>query len=152
VTVRLGDRVAVDKTNGPVPVRRYGNVTSVMTGASLATVEFDEDGELLPVEVIDLRELAPVTVESLFLSLDDASLLTDAVLRTALTDMWVAEAERAHLPVAAVHRMATTMYDGEGTWLLAEVVARGTSYVLQAGLDDRGLVGIFCRRQNRYDF
>jgi hypothetical protein len=146
---REGDRVFVEVADGPTTRRRYGSVCLAIADTTLISVALD--GDQVPA-VMDSSELHPATVDTLTLPVADADVLMVPALRAALVDMWEAEASAAGIAVAGIHRMTTTAYDGEGTWLLAEVVARGTSYVLQAGLNEAGLLAVFCRRQNRYDF
>jgi hypothetical protein len=91
------------------------------------------DGDHEGDTVIDLDQLAAVSITNVELHLHGTDLLDDPSLRQGLVNLWSAEADQAGLEVRSVQYLGTgvrdTVSDG---FALAELHSGGRQYVLRA--------------------
>lgn len=143
-----GDRVRWNTTGEDGwPLIRYGFVHSVGAPEGPAIVMLD--GELGG-EVIDIEQLADVSITAVELRLAGADLLDDPELRRGLMALWRAEAEAAGLDVDTVHGDGPGEPDGDAIWALASLSSGGERYVLKA-MRDRADPASVCVRAERFD-
>ncbi len=145
-----GDRVRWSTTGEDGwPLIRYGFVRSMATPDGPAIVMLD--GELGG-EVIDIDQLAHVSVTAIELRLDGDDLLGDPELRRGLMALWRAEAESAGLDVDTVHGDGSGTPDANGrdVWWLASIASGGERYTLKA-MPDATQPGAVCVRAERFD-
>jgi hypothetical protein len=135
-----GDRVRWESTGDDgLPLVRYGFVGGFDTDHDHAVVMLDGDvtGDI----VVDLSQLAPVTITTVELSLQGADLLDDPSLREALVNLWSAEADQAGLEIRSLECLnGRATVDSTGTYTLAELWAGSEHYVLRASPDRLGTV------------
>lgn len=132
-----GDRVRW-KTTGDdgLPLIRYGFVGGCNGDGNRVAVMFD--GQLKGDTVLDLEELAPVTITNVELHLHGADLLDDPSLRQGLISLWSAEADQAGLQIRKIIPLGTGVRDSTGDgFALAELRSGGRAYVLRAQYDVR---------------
>jgi len=130
-----GDRVRWETTGDDgLPLVRYGFVGGCNGFGNRVAVMFD--GQLKGDTVVDLDQLAPVTITNVELRLHGADLLDDPSLRQGLVSLWSAEADQAGLEVRSIHLLGTGVRDtvGDG-FALAELHSGGQQYVLRAVCD-----------------
>jgi hypothetical protein len=126
------------------PLIRYGFVRSMATDDGPAIVMLD--GELGG-QVIDVGQLAHVSVTAIELRLDGDDLLGDPDLRRGLMSLWWAEAETAGLDVDTVDGDGTGMPEGsDDVWWLASISSGGERYTLRALRDHAGAVCVRAER------
>ena len=128
----FGDRVRWNTTGDDGwPLIRYGFVRSMAGPEGPAIVMLD--GELGG-EVIDVDQLAHVSVTAIELRLDGDDLLGDPDLRRGLMALWRAEAESAGLDVDTVNGDGSGQPDGDDgdVWWLAAIASGGERYTLKA--------------------
>ena len=127
-----GDRVRWETTGDDgLPLVRYGFVGGSNGDGNRVAVMFD--GQLKGDTVIDLDQLAPVTITNVELRLHGADLLDDPSLRQGLVSLWSAEADQAGLEVRAIQLLGTGVRDAGGDgFALAELMSGGRHYVLRA--------------------
>jgi hypothetical protein len=128
----FGDRVRWNTTGDDGwPLIRYGFVRSMADPEGPAIVMLD--GEL-GAEVIDVDQLALVSVTAIELRLDGDDLLGDPDLRRGLMALWRAEAESAGLDVDTVNGDGSGQPDGDAgdVWWLAAIASGGERYTLKA--------------------
>jgi hypothetical protein len=155
VTLQNGDRVRL-RCVGDVglPVVRYGFIEVV--GGATEPVRVIFDGELVA-EDVDGVDLDIVAVDTVDLVLDGDDLFHEPVLRPGLLAMWQAEAATAGIALDAVHPFGrpagTGLRDAGESWLLAEVMAGGASYMVRAVVDPNspGRVRVCADRPNRWE-
>lgn len=130
---QAGDRVRwVTTGDDGLPLVRYGFVGgSDTTGARVAVML---DGDLSGDTVVDLCQLAPVTITTVELHLDGADLLDDPSLRQGLVHLWAGEADEAGLEIRQLDCLGTGVRDARG-FVLAELWAGNEHYVLRASAD-----------------
>jgi hypothetical protein len=149
--ITVGQRVAITEADGPISVRRYGTVSSLIPGQVI--VQFDGEVGGRPVTPDRCRAVEIDTVIVEWTGPSSLDLLDDVVLRPRLVDMWLAEAADAGLLVDGVHRLADGLHEGGDAVALAEVVADGRSWVLGARLAvGTATLTVSARRPNRWDF
>jgi hypothetical protein len=127
-----GDRVKW-KTTGDdgLPLVRYGFVGGCNGEGNRVAVMFD--GQLKGDTVLDLDQLAAVTITNVELHLHGVDLLDDPSLRQGLVSLWSAEADQAGLQIRAVNPLGTGVRDTNGQgFALAELRSGGRQYVLRA--------------------
>ena len=130
-----GDRVRW-KTTGDdgLPMIRYGFVGGCNGDGNRVAVMFD--GQLKGDTVLDLDQLAPVTITNVELHLHGADLLDDPSLRQGLISLWSAEADQAGLQIRKIIPLGTGVRDSSGDgFALAELRSGGRQYVLRAQYD-----------------
>jgi hypothetical protein len=130
--LRPGDRVRWETTGDDgLPLVRYGFVGGTNGDGDRVVVMLD--GELKGDRVIELAQLAPVTVTNVELRLEGADLLDDPSLRQGLVNLWSAEADQAGLEIRALHCLGTGVRDvADDGFALAELRAGNHQYVLRA--------------------
>ncbi len=130
---QAGDRVRwVTTGDDGLPLVRYGFVGgSDSTGSRVAVML---DGDLAGDTVVDLCQLAPVSICTVELHLDGADLLDDPTLRQGLVNLWVGEADEAGLEIRKLDCLGTGVRDSRG-FVLAELWAGTEHYVLRASAD-----------------
>jgi hypothetical protein len=127
-----GDRVRWETLGDDgLPLVRYGFVGGCNGDGNRVAVMFD--GQLKGDTVLDLDQLAPVTITNVELRLHGADLLDDPSLRQGLVSLWSAEADQAGLEVRSIQLLGTGVRDtvGDG-FALAELHSGGQQYVLRA--------------------
>jgi len=125
-----GDRVRWETIGDDgFPLVLYGFVGGTNGDASKVAVMFD--GDLKGDTVVDLDQLAPVTITNVELRLHGADLLADPSLRQGLVNLWRAEAEQAGLEIVQLECLGTGVRSGDG-FALAELWAGAQRYVLHA--------------------
>lgn len=130
---QAGDRVRWETTGDDgLPLVRYGFVGGCNGSGSRVAVMLD--GDLSGDTVVDLSQLAPVTITSIELRLDGADLLDDPSLRQALVNLWAGEADQAGLEIRKLDCLGTGLRDSGG-YALAELWAGTEHYVLRATSD-----------------
>ena len=131
-----GDRVRWETTGDDgLPLVRYGFVGGSNGNGNRVAVMFD--GQLKGNTVIDLDQLAAVSITNVELRLHGADLLDDPSLRQGLVSLWSAEADQAGLEVLSIQLLGTGVRDtvGDG-FALAELHSGGRQYVLRAVCED----------------
>lgn len=127
-----GDRVRWETTGDDgLPLVRYGFVGGSNGDGNRVVVMLDGDlkGDL----VVDLAQLAPVSITNVALHLHGADLLDDPTLRQGLVRLWSAEADQAGLEITALHCLGTGVRDGgDDGFALAELSSGAARYVLRA--------------------
>jgi len=127
-----GDRIRYASTDDDgFPVVRYGFIGGVTGDHGPVVVMLD--GELGG-DVVDADTLQPVHISNVTLTLEGSGLLEDPILRQALANMWVAEAESAGLQIAAMHLMGNGVRDSSEGYAIAELSSAGEQYTLHAGV------------------
>ncbi|MDJ0770584.1 MAG: hypothetical protein QNJ12_17455 [Ilumatobacter sp.] len=129
---RPGDRVRWETTGDDgLPMVRYGFVGGTNGDGDRVVVMLD--GDLKGDRVVDLDQLAPVTITNVELRLHGADLLEDPSLRQGLVNLWWAEADEAGLEIVSIETLGTgvrdVVHDG---FALAELRAGSEQYVLRA--------------------
>ncbi len=133
-----GDRVRWETTGDDgLPLVRYGFVGGCNGDGDRVAVMFD--GQLKGDTVVDLIQLAEVSITNVELRLHGADLLADPSLRQGLVSLWSAEADQAGLEIRSIHLLGTGVRDtvGDG-FALAELHSGGRQYVLRAVCDQNG--------------
>jgi len=132
-----GDRVRWETTGDDgLPLIRYGFVGGCNGEGNRVAVMFD--GQLKGDTVLDLDQLAPVTITNVELHLHGADLLNDPSLRQGLISLWSAEADQAGLQIRKIIPLGTGVRDSTGDgFALAELRSGGRQYVLRAQYDVR---------------
>ena len=134
MTFEPGDRVRWDTVDDDgFPMARYGFVGGSNGDGTKVAVMLD--GELKGDRVVDLDQLAPVTITTVELRLDGADLLDDPSLRQGLVSLWSAEADQAGLEIRSIDQLGTGVREAGACWALAEVWAAGRPWVLKARPD-----------------
>lgn len=130
-----GDRVRWETIGDDgLPMVRYGFVGGSNGDGSRVVVMLD--GDLKGDTVIDIDQLAPVTITNVELLLHGADLLDDPSLRQGLVNLWSAEADQAGLEIRAIEYLGTGVRDSVGDgFALAELHSGGRQYVLRAVCD-----------------
>src|SRR5690606_50328 len=101
-----GDRVRWETIGDDgFPLVLYGFVGGTNGDPNKVAVMFD--GDLKGDTVIDLDQLAPVTITNVELRLAGADLLDDPSLRQGLVNLWRAEAEQAGLEIVQLECLGT---------------------------------------------
>ena len=132
---QAGDRVRwVTTDDDGLPLVRYGFVGGSDTTGSRVAVMLD--GDLAGDTVVDLCQLAPVSIRTVELQLDGADLLDDPSLRQGLVNLWAGEADEAGLEIRELRCLGTGVRDTWG-YVLAELWAGTEHYVLRASADQR---------------
>lgn len=127
---QAGDRVRwVTTDDDGLPLVRYGFVGGAATTGSRVAVMLD--GDLSGDTVVDLCQLAPVSITTVELRLDGADLLDDPSLRQGLVNLWAGEADEAGLEIRRLDCLGTGVRDTNG-YVLAELWAGNEHYVLRA--------------------
>lgn len=130
-----GDRVRWDTVDADgFPVTRYGFVGGSNGDGSKVAVMLD--GELKGDRVVDLDQLAPVTITNVELRLEGADLLDDPSLRQGLVHLWTAEADQAGLEIRSIDLLGTGVRESGACFALAEVWAAGRPWVLKVRPDE----------------
>ena len=128
-----GDRVRWETTGDDgLPLVRYGFVGGY-NGNGHVTVMLD--GDLTGDTVVDLGQLAPVTITSVELRLNGIDLLDDPSLRQGLVNLWSAEADQAGLEIRSIDCLGTGVRESGACFALAEVWAGGRPWLLKARPD-----------------
>lgn len=127
-----GDRVRWQSVDDDgLPLVRYGFVGGCNGTGERVAVMFD--GQLKGDTVVDLDQLALVTITNVELQLHGADLLDDPSLRQGLVSLWSAEADQAGLEVRSIELLGTGVRDAVGDgFALAELHSGGRHYVLRA--------------------
>lgn len=129
-----GDRVRWETIGDDgLPLIRYGFVGAL--GDTHVAVMLD--GDLTGDTVVDLSQLAAVSITTVELRLQGSDLLDDPALRQGLVNLWSAEAEEAGLEVRVLEYFGAngTAADSTGSYELAELWAGSEQYVLRAAPD-----------------
>ena len=129
-----GDRVRWETIGDDgLPLVRYGFV-GALDDTRVAVML---DGDLAGDTVVDLAQLAAVSVTTVELRLQGSDLLDDPALRQGLVNLWSAEAEEAGLEVRVLECFGSngTGADSTGGYELAELLAGSEQYVLRAAPD-----------------
>jgi hypothetical protein len=127
-----GDRVRWETTGDDgLPLVRYGFVGGY-NGNGHVTVMLD--GDLTGDTVVDLGQLAPVTITSVELRLNGIDLLDDPSLRQGLVNLWSAEVEQAGLEIRSLERLGDGVREADQGFALAELWAGSQQYVLRASV------------------
>lgn len=130
---QAGDRVRWETTGDDgLPLVRYGFVGG--SNGDHTRVAVMLDGDLAGDTVVDLCQLAPVTITTIELRLDGADLLDDPALRQGLVNLWAGEADQAGLEIRSLECLGTGVPDRTG-FVLAELWAGNEQYVLRATAD-----------------
>lgn len=150
MSLQPGDRVRWETTGDDgLPLVRYGFVGGSNGDGSRVAVMLDS--ELKGHHLVDLDQLEAVTVTNVELRLRGTDLLDDPSLRGGLVSLWSAEADQAGLEICSVDHLDVAGPTGvngthgvEGTagtreLILAEILAGGRTYVLQAAPDAAAL-------------
>ena len=136
MTFQAGARVRWETTGEDgLPLIRYGFVGSY-DGNGHATVMLD--GDLTGDIVVDLSQLAPVSITSVELCLTGSDLLEDPSLRQGLVNLWSAEVDEAGLEIRALERLGHGVKESDDGFALAQLWAGSQQYVLRASRDDTG--------------
>lgn len=132
MTFQRGDRVRWESIGDDgFPIVRYGFIGGNHGESDRVVVMLD--GDLKGDTVVDLSQLAPVTITNVELRLDGADLLEDPSLRQGLVSLWSAEADQAGLEIGAIHLLGTGVRDvASDGFALAEVHTGGQQYILRA--------------------
>lgn len=129
-----GDRVRWETTGDDgLPLVRYGFVGGASSDGHRVAVMLD--GDLKGDTVIDLTQLAPVTITTVELKLSGADLLDDPSLRQGLVNLWSAEADTAGLEIRSLQCLGTGVREAYDGFALAQLWAGGDQYVLRAHPD-----------------
>lgn len=115
------------------PVVRYGFVGGANGDGSKVALMLDD--ELKGDIVVDLEQVAPVTITNVELRLSGTDLLDDPSLRQGLVNLWSAEADQAGLEIRSIEGLGTGVREGTECFALAEVWAAGRPWVLKAHPD-----------------
>lgn len=141
-----GDRIRFEVTGDDgLPMVRYGFVGALVTPIGPVVVMLD--GELGG-EVVEISQIAPVSVTTVELTLVGSDLIDEPDLRRGLVAMWEAEAEQAGLAVDSLHPigdpLGAGLRDSSNSWALAELMAGGVQYVVRATTtpNDPGIVRV----------
>jgi hypothetical protein len=138
VTFQAGDRVRWQTTGEDgLPLVRYGFVGSY-DGNGHATVMLD--GDLTGDTVVDLGQLAAVSITSVALCLSGGDLLDDPSLRQGLVNLWSAEVDEAGLEIRSLERLGNGVKESNDGFALAQLWAGSEQYVLRASRDNTGEV------------
>ena len=136
MTFQAGDRVRWQTTGDDgLPLIRYGFV-GYYDGNGHVTVMLD--GDLTGDTVVDLSQLAAVSITSVELCLSGADLLDDPSLRQGLVNLWSAEVDEAGLEIRALERLGNGVKESDDGFALAQLWAGSEQYVLRASRDDTG--------------
>jgi hypothetical protein len=136
VTFQAGDRVRWETTGDDgLPLVRYGFVGSY-DGNGHATVMLD--GDLTGDTVVDLGQLAAVSITSVELCLSGGDLLDDPSLRQGLIGLWSAEVDDAGLEIRSLERLGNGVKESNDGFALAQLWAGSQQYVLRASRDNTG--------------
>jgi hypothetical protein len=136
VTFQAGDRVRWETTGDDgLPLVRYGFVGSY-DGNGHATVMLD--GDLTGDTVVDLGQLAAVSITSVELCLSGGDLLDDPSLRQGLVGLWSAEVDDAGLEIRSLERLGNGVKESNDGFALAQLWAGSEQYVLRASRDNTG--------------
>lgn len=136
MTFQAGDRVRWQTTGDDgLPLIRYGFV-GFYDGNGHVTVMLD--GDLTGDTVVDLSQLAAVSITSVELCLSGADLLDDPSLRQGLVNLWSAEVDDAGLEIRALERLGNGVKESDDGFALAQLWAGSEQYVLRASRDDTG--------------
>jgi hypothetical protein len=136
VTFQAGDRVRWETTGDDgLPLVRYGFVGSY-DGNGHATVMLD--GDLTGDTVVDLGQLAAVSITSVELCLSGGDLLDDPSLRQGLVGLWSAEVDDAGLEIRSLERLGNGVKESNDGFALAQLWAGSQQYVLRASRDNTG--------------
>jgi hypothetical protein len=126
-----GDRVRWETIGDDgLPLVRYGFVGAA--NGDDRSVHVMLDGDLTGDTVVDLDQLAPVTITSVELCLHGADLLHDPSLRQGLVNLWSAEVDQAGLEIRSLERLGTGVREPDDGFALAELWAGSQQYVLRA--------------------
>ena len=121
VTFQAGDRVRWETTGDDgLPLIRYGFV-GYYDGNGHVTVMLD--GDLTGDTVVDLSQLAAVSITSVELCLSGADLLDDPSLRQGLVNLWSAEVDEAGLEIRALERLGNGVKESDDGFALAQLWA-----------------------------
>ncbi|HEX6659027.1 MAG TPA: hypothetical protein VF065_13135 [Ilumatobacter sp.] len=138
MTFQAGDRVRWETTGEDgLPLIRYGFVGSY-DGNGHATVMLD--GDLTGDTVVDLGQLAAVSITSVELCLSGGDLLDDPSLRQGLVNLWSAEVDEAGLEIRSLERLGDGVKESDDGFALAQLWAGNDQYVLRASRDNTGEV------------
>jgi len=118
-----------------LPLVRYGFVGSY-DGNGHATVMLD--GDLTGDTVVDLGQLAAVSITSVELCLSGGDLLDDPSLRQGLVGLWSAEVDDAGLEIRSLERLGNGVKESNDGFALAQLWAGSQQYVLRASRDNTG--------------
>ena len=136
MTFQAGDRVRWETTGDDgLPLVRYGFVGSY-DGNGHATVMLD--GDLTGDTVVDLGQLAAVSITSVELCLSGGDLLDDPSLRQGLVGLWSAEVDDAGLEIRSLERLGNGVKESNDGFALAQLWAGSEQYVLRASRDNTG--------------
>ena len=145
MTFQAGDRVRWETTaEDGLPLIRYGFV-GYYDGNGHVTVMLD--GDLTGDTVVDLSQLAPVSITSVELCLSGADLLDDPSLRQGLVNLWSAEVDEAGLEIRSLERLGNGVKESDDGFALAQLWAGSEQYVLRASRDDTGETVVVHRRR-----
>ena len=130
-----GDRVRWETVGDDgLPLVRYGFVGSNGTDNGSITVMLD--GDLTGDTVVDLSQLAPVSITTVELCLNGVDLIDDPSLRQGLVNLWSAEADEAGLEIRSLERLGNGVRQPDDGFALAELWAGSQQYVLRASPGD----------------
>jgi len=150
---RSGERIKVRTVDDDgLPIVRYGTVGATLPSDGPVVVMFDD---LLGGDIVDRSEIEAVAVDTIELTLSGRDLADDPVLRSALADMWRAEADLAGLRIGAVRLLGhdgTGLRDSDG-WILAEFTHEALPHVVRCLGGSGGTDTVILRadRANRWD-
>ena len=150
---RSGERIRVRTVDDDgLPIVRYGTVGATLPSDGPVVVMFDD---LLGGDIVDRSEIEAVAVDTIELTLSGRDLADDPVLRSALADMWRAEADLAGLRIGAVRLLGhdgTGLRDSDG-WILAEFTHETLPHVVRCLVGHGGTDTVILRadRANRWD-
>ena len=126
-----GDRIRLETVGDDgLPLVRYGFVGDVDDECERIAVMLD--GDLKGDTVVDLSQIAPVSITNVELRLTGSDLVDDPSLRQGLVNLWFAEAEEAGLEIGHLNNIGTGVRDSTEGYALAELMSGGQQYVLRA--------------------
>jgi hypothetical protein len=112
------------------------------------------DDEMAGSAVVDVSQLAEVSIDTVELLLEGSDLIDDPDLRQGLVHLWWAEAEQAGWKFPLSIRSIGGLRDSSDGYVIAELTSAGEHYVLRAIREPHstGEVRVRADRPNRWDF
>jgi hypothetical protein len=129
VNFQAGDRVRWETLGDDgLPLVRYGFVGSIGSDESVTIML---DGDLTGDTVVELSQIAPVSITTVELCLNGVDLIDDPSLRQGLVNLWSAEADQAGLEIRSLEALGNGVRDADDGFALAELWAGSQQYVLR---------------------
>jgi hypothetical protein len=150
VSFQAGDRVRWETTGDDgLPLVRYGFVGGIGSDDSVTIML---DGDLTGDTVVDLSQLAPVSITTVELCLNGADLIDDPSLRQGLVNLWSAEADQAGLEIRSLSALGNGVPDDDDGFALAELWAGSEQYVLRVSAGPADTVSVRADVPRRWQF